>query len=189
VDVIGSLRKPVIKDASALVVFVNLPVDAPPAVFPAQGAQSLYERAARAFSARSRRDEKVLQIANQAKTPGMGVENVVGESDGFTFWAECEQGTDRLARRKDTLPEPIGHLIGNTTTEFRTISLPEAEPVRASVASAGRISIVLIGRRGSGVIFGAYPKFASSTSGAAYRGLVQQQIYDLGYNIFWLHLT
>jgi hypothetical protein len=128
-DVIGSLRKPVIKDPSALVVFVSMPVDAPPAVFPAQGDQSLYERLACAFSARSGRDEKVLQIASRAKAPGMGMENIVGESDGFTFWAECEEGTDRLARRKDTLPEAESGLIRNTTIEFRTISLPEAEPV------------------------------------------------------------
>jgi hypothetical protein len=128
-DIVGSLRKPVIKGTSTLVVLVSMPVDAPPAVFSAQGNQSPYERAAGAFSARSGRNEKVLQIANWAKAPSMGVENIVGEPDGLTFWAECEQGTHRLCRREDTLPEPLIDLIRNMTIEFRTISSPEAEPV------------------------------------------------------------
>lgn len=80
-------------------------------------------------STRGGRDEKVLQIANRAKAPSMGVENIVRESDGLTFWAECEEGTDRFARRKDTLPSAVSGFIRNTTVEFRTISLPEAEPV------------------------------------------------------------
>ena len=45
----------------------------------------------------------------------MGVENIVGESDGLKFWAEREEGTDRLVWRQDTLPEAIRGLIGNTT--------------------------------------------------------------------------
>ena len=87
-----------------LVAFVRMPVDAAPAVVPAQGDQGLYERAPSAFPASAGRDEKVLQIANRAKAPSMEVENVVRESDGLTFWAECEEGTDRFARQKDTLP-------------------------------------------------------------------------------------
>jgi hypothetical protein len=165
-----------------------MPVDVPPAVFPAEGDQSLYERAARALSARSGRDEKVLQIASRAKAPGMGMENIVGESDGFTFWAECEQGTDRLARRKDTLPETLSGFIRNTTIEFRTISLPEAE----SVPRIGRLSRANFYRshrqKRVGCHIWSIPKVYIEHSGAAYRALVQQHTYDLGYNIYLVTL-
>lgn len=59
---------------------------------PCQSNQSLYECAARAFSTRSGRNEKVLQIANRAKAPSMGVEYIVGEPGGPALWAECEEG-------------------------------------------------------------------------------------------------
>ena len=103
-DRISSLSKPVIKGASPLVIFVSVPVDTPPSVFRAQGDQSVYESAACAFSTRGGRDEKVLEIANGAKAPSMGVENVIRESDGLTVSTECEERTDRLAGRKDSLP-------------------------------------------------------------------------------------
>ena len=128
-DIISSLRKPVIEGASLLVVFVSMPVDTPPAMLPAQSNQSLYECAARAFSARSGRNEKVFQIANRAKAPSMGVEDIVDEPYKPAFRVECEQGTDRLSRRQDTLPEALSGLIRNATIECRTIFSPEAEPV------------------------------------------------------------
>jgi hypothetical protein len=82
-----------------------------------------------AFSARRGRNEQVLQIANRAKAPSVGVKNIVGEPDVPSFWADREQRTDWRARRKDTLPEALSGLIRNTTIEFRAVSSPEAEPI------------------------------------------------------------
>ena len=48
------------------------------------------------------------------------MENIVGESDGLTFSTECKERADRLARRKDSLPQAVSGLTRNTTIEFRT---------------------------------------------------------------------
>ena len=99
----------------------------------------------------------------------MGVENIVGESDGLTFSTECEERADRLARRKDSLPQAVSGFIRNTTIEFRTISLPEAEPA-PRMGGLSRVNFYhSLGQKRVGRHVGIYPKSASSASAAAQR--------------------
>jgi len=89
-----------------------MPIDAAPSAFLAERDEAIDQGATRSAAAGLHRDEEVLEIADRLEAPGVGVEDIVGESDRLALGPAGKQATHRLIRRQDTAPDAFARIRG-----------------------------------------------------------------------------
>jgi hypothetical protein len=105
-----------------------VPIDSAPSAFLAERDQAIDQGATRSAAASLFRDEEVLEIADRLEAPGVGVEDVVGESDRLAVGQARKQATHRLTRRQDTAPDAFGDGVRDGAVESLAIATPQREP-------------------------------------------------------------
>ena len=132
VDVVADVIRPgddaVIQRASAIIFLARVPIDAAPSAFLAERDEAIDQGASRSGAAGLRRDEEVLEIADRLEAPGVGVEDVVGETDRLALGPARKQATQRLIRRQDAAPDAFGDGVRDRAVESRAIAAPQREP-------------------------------------------------------------
>ena len=78
--IIRSLDDPIIERTRAGVAFMRVPIDAPPTLFPPKRDQFFDQGAPCPSPANLRRNKDILQVANRFETPGVGMQDIIGEA-------------------------------------------------------------------------------------------------------------
>jgi hypothetical protein len=127
-NVICPWGEPVIESAGAVIVFMCMPVDAPPTLLFSESDKRLDQRPSCSAATCFGHDEQVFKITDRSEAPGMRVEDIIGESNWFARALTGEKAPDRLVRRENALPEPLRNFVGDRAIERRAITAPEGKP-------------------------------------------------------------
>src|SRR3954466_14060404 len=82
-DIVANVVRPfddlVVEGARPVIVFMRVPIDAPPALLPPKRQKFFDQSPACPSAARVRPNKDILEIANHLEAPGVGMQHVIGE--------------------------------------------------------------------------------------------------------------